>query len=192
MKRIFIIAAAALVSFAASAQDFKFAYVDFTELVQLMPEADSARVQTEAASMEAQETYQSMVEEYQAKGQQFQQKQATWTPAIRESKAAELQQIEYRIQEFQQAIQQDLQQLQTTLQAPIYEKAQNAVNELAKAKGVAVVFEKNSLLYIDPAQGIDLTPEARVALNIPEGRTLETLQQELQAKAQAAQAAQAQ
>ena len=192
MKRIFIIAAAALVSFAASAQDFKFAYVDFTELVQLMPEADSARVQTEAASMEAQETYQSMVEEYQAKAQQFQQKQATWTPAIRESKAAELQQIEYRIQEFQQAIQQDLQQLQTTLQAPIYEKAQNAVNELAKAKGVAVVFEKNSLLYIDPAQGIDLTPEARVALNIPEGRTLETLQQELQAKAQAAQAAQVQ
>ena len=34
----------------------------------------------------------------------------------------------------------------------------------------------------------DLTQEARVALNIPEGRTLETLQAELQAKAQAAQA----
>ena len=51
-----------------------------------------------------------------------------------------------------------------------------------------MVFEKNSLLYIDPAQGVNLTPEARVALNIPEGRTLETLQQELQAKAMAAQA----
>ena len=188
MKKIFLIAAMAVASVAASAQDFKFAYVDFTELVQLMPEADSARVQTEAASLEAQETYQSMVEEYQTKGQQFQQKQATWTPAIRESKAAELQQIEYRIQEFQQAIQQDLQQLQNSLQAPIYEKAQKVVNELAKANGVALVFEKASLLYIDPAQGIDLTPEARKALNIPEGRTLETLQQELMAKAQAAQA----
>ena len=188
MKKIFLIAAMAVASVAASAQDFKFAYVDFTELVQLMPEADSARVKTEAASLEAQETYQSMVEEYQTKGQQFQQKQATWTPAIRESKAAELQQIEYRIQEFQQAAQQDLQQLQNELQAPIYEKAQTVVNELAKAKGVAFVFEKTSLLYIDPAQGIDLTPEARKALNIPEGRTLETLQQELMAKAQAAQA----
>jgi outer membrane protein len=187
MKRIILIAAMAVASVAASAQDFKFAYVDFTELVQLMPEADSARVQTEAASLEAQETYQAMVEEYQSKGQQFQQKQASWTPAIRESKAAELQQIEYRIQEFQQAIQQDLQQLNATLQAPIYEKAQNTVNELAKAKGVALVFEKNSLLYVDPAQGIDLTPEARKALGIAEGRTLETLQQELQAKAQAAQ-----
>jgi outer membrane protein len=188
MKKIFLIAAMAVASVAASAQDFKFAYVDFTELVQLMPEADSARVQTEAASLEAQETYQAMVEEYQSKGQQFQQKQATWTPAIRESKAAELQQIEYRIQEFQQAVQQDLQQLQNTLQAPIYEKAQNVVNELAKSKGIALVFEKTSLLYVDPAQGIDLTPEARKALNIPEGRTLETLQQELMAKAQAGQA----
>ena len=188
MKKIVLIAAAAFISLAASAQDLKFAYVDFTEVIQLMPEMDSARVQIDAASVEAQETYQAMVEEYQSKGQQFQQKQASWTPAIRESKAAELQQIEYRIQEFQQAIQQDLQQLQNALQAPIYEKAQTVVNELAKAKGVALVFEKNSLLYVDPAQGIDLTVEARKALNIPEGRTLETLQQELMAKAQAAQA----
>ena len=83
--------------------------------------------------------------------------------------------------------QKELQQLQQNLQAPIYEKAQNIVNELAKSKGLAVVFEKNSLLYLDPAQGTDLTPEARTALNIPADRTLEKLQQELQAKAQAAQ-----
>ena len=188
MKRIILIAATVLVSFAATAQDFKFGYVDFTELVQLMPEMDSARVQIDAASAEAQETYQAIVEEFQSKYQQFEQKQASWTPAIRESKAAELQQIEGRIQEFQQAIQQDLQQLQNQLQAPIYETAQKAVRELAAANGLALVFEKNSLLYVDPAQGKDLTPEARVKLNIPEGRTLETLQAELQAKAQAAQA----
>jgi len=104
MKRMFLIAAAALVSFAATAQDLKFAYVDFTELIQLMPEMDSARVQTEAASVEAQETYQAMVEEFQTKYQQFEQKKATWTPAIADSKAAELQQIQQRIQEFEQAI----------------------------------------------------------------------------------------
>jgi Skp family chaperone for outer membrane proteins len=66
------------------------------------------------------------------------------------------------------------------------------VNDLAKAKGVAFVFEKSSLLYLDAAQGIDLTPEVRKALNIPADRTLESLQAELQAKAQAAQAAQMQ
>ena len=188
MKKIALIAAAMLLSLAASAQELKFAYVDFTEIVQLMPEMDSARVQIDAASLEAQETYQAMVEEYQAKAQQYEQKQSSWTPAIAQSKANELQQIMGRIQEFEQAIQQDLQQLQNTLQAPIYQKAQQAVNDLAKANGFAAVFEKASLLYIDPAQLIDLTPEARKVVNIPEGRTLETLQAELQAKAQAAQA----
>ena len=190
MKKLAIIVAMAFVSFAATAQtlSMQLGYVDFNELIQLMPEADAAREQTENASREAQEAYQDMMQEFQTKYQQFEQKQASWTPAIRESKAAELQQIEVRIQEFQQAIQQDLQQLQNSLQAPIYEKAQNAINELAKAKGVALVFEKSSLLYIDPAQGLDLTPEARTMLNIAEGRTLETLQQEMMAKAQAAQA----
>ena len=187
MKKIIVIAAAALLSLAASAQELKFAYVDFTELMQLMPEMDSARVQTEAASIEAEETYKAMVEEFQTKYQQFEQKKATWTPAIAESKAAELQQIQQRIQEFEQAIQMDLQQLQQALQAPIYEKAQKVVSDMAKEKGFAAVFEKASLLYIDPTQLFDLTPEARIVLNIPEGRTLETLQAELQAKAQAAQ-----
>ena len=186
MKKIALIAAAALVSLAASAQDFKLGYVDFSELMQLMPEMDSARVQIEAASLEAQETYQAMVEEYQSKAQQYEQKQSSWTPAIAQSKANELQQIMTRIQEFEQAIQQDLGQLQNALQAPIYEKAQAAVKKLAQAKGLSVVFEKNSLLYLDPAQGVDLTPDARKELNIPADRTLEKLQQELQAKAQAA------
>lgn len=188
MKKIILIAASALLTLAASAQDLKFAYVDFTELIQLMPEMDSARVQTEAASLEAQETYQAMIEEFQTKYQQFEQKKSTWTPAIADSKAAELQQIQERIQEFEQAIQMDLQQLQQALQAPIYEKAQQNVEKLAKEKGFAAVFEKTSLLYVDPVQLYDLTPEARVVLNIPEGRTLETLQAELQARAQAAQA----
>jgi len=84
MKRMILIAAAALVSFAATAQNLKLAYVDFTEVIQLMPEMDSARVQIDAASAEAQETYQAMVEEFQTKYQQFEQKQASWTPTIRE------------------------------------------------------------------------------------------------------------
>ena len=73
---------------------------------------------------------------------------------------------------------------------PIVEKAQKAVNELAKEKGVAFVADKATFLYVDATQVIDLTAEARVKVGIPEGRTIETLQAEIQAKAQAAQSAQ--
>ena len=95
--------------------------------------------------------------------------------------------IQSRFEQTQQSLQQEMQQLQNNLQAPIYEKAQNVINALAKGKGVAAVFEKGTFLYLDPAQLVDLTPDARVALGIPEDRTIESLQAELEAKAQAAQ-----
>ena len=190
MKRILMIAAVALMSVAASAQELKWAYVDFNEIVMLMPEMDEARATMEENQKTNEEILVAMYEEYQTKMQQYQQKAETWTPAIRESKEKEIMEIQARFEQTQQSLQQEIQQLQQSLQAPIYEKAQNAVNDLAKAKGVAFVFEKSSLLYVDPAQGIDLTPDARAALNIPADRTLETLQAELQAKAQAAAAAQ--
>ena len=188
MKKIIMIAALAFMAVAASAQETKFAYVDFSEIIMLMPEMDSARATMEENQKTNEEILMSMYEEYQLKAQQYEQKEATWTQAIRESKQKELMDIQARLEQTQQSLQQEMQQLQNSLQAPIYEKAQNTVSELAKAKGVAAVFEKGSLLYLNPDQMVDLTPEARTALGIPEGRTLETLQAELQAKAQAQQA----
>ena len=189
MKKILLIAAVVLMSVAASAQSFKWAYVDFNEIVMLMPEMDEARATMDENQKTNEEILMAMYEEYQTKMQQYQQKAETWTPAIRESKEKEIMEIQSRFEQTQQSLQVELQQLQQNLQAPIYEKAQNTVNDLAKAKGVAVVFEKSSLLYLDPAQGLDLTPEARTALGIPADRTLEALQAELQAKAQAQAAA---
>lgn len=187
MKRLMIVAAAfALMGAAAFAQAPKSAHVNFNELVQLMPEMDSARVQIEATQKEMSETYQSMIDEFQSKYAQFNEKQSTWTQSVRASKERELQGIQNRIQEFEQTSQQELQQVQTNLMAPIYQKAQDTVKELAKAQGFIYVFDASQLLYIDEAQSTNLTQSARAALNIPEDRTLESLQAELQAKAQAA------
>ena len=190
MKKIILIAVMAVMSVAASAQNLKFGYVNFNEIVMLMPEMDAARATLEENQKTNEEILMSMYQEYQTKMQDYQAKAATWTVAIRESKEKELMDIESRLQQTQQSLQQEMQQLQNSLQAPIYEKAQTTVQEIAKAQGLAFVFEESSLLYIDPAQGVNLTTEARKALNIPEGRTLEALQAELEAKAMAAQQAQ--
>ena len=182
MKKILLVAALAMMSVAASAQ--KFAYVNFSELVQLMPEADQARATMDASSKEARETYQAMADEFNTKYQQYQQKAATWTQAIRESKEKELTDIQQRIQEFEQSVQAELQQQQQQLMAPIYKKAQDTLEDLAKKGGYMFVFDKGTALYVDPAQADDLTAAARKALGIPDGRTLETLQAELQAQAE--------
>ena len=183
MKKILIFAVMAFVSAAAFAQP-KFAHVNFQELYQLMPEADQARATMTATQNEAMDTYQTMIEEYQTKATQYQQKVSTWTQTVRESKEKELADMQQRIAEFEQSIQQELAAQQNELMAPLVQKAQEAVSTLAKAGNYIYVFDASQMLYIDPAQSTDLTPAARKALNIPEGRTLETLQAELQAAAQ--------
>lgn len=183
MKKIVLFAAMALFTLTASAQ-VKFAYVNFNELVMLTPEADAARTQMQAAQKEASDTYQSMVDEANAKFNEYQQKQATWTPAIKENKEKELTEIQNRINEFQQSIQVELQQQQAQLMEPIQQKAMEVVEKLAKAGGYTFVFDTSQFYYVDKAMCKDLTPDARKELKIPAGRTLESLQAELQAQQQ--------
>lgn len=183
MKKIILFAAAAIAALSASAQTPKFAHVNFNELIMLTPAADSARAKLALIQKENQETFSSMYQEFQTKYQQYEQKKSTWTPTILANKEKELSDIQNRLQEFEQSASQDLQQMQSQLMSPIQQKAMEVVNELAKAGGYIYVFEQGSMLYIDAAQSKDLTPDARKKLGIPEGRTLETLQQELQAQA---------
>jgi outer membrane protein len=93
MKKIILVAAVALMSFAAKAQDLKFAYVDFNEVVMLMPEMDEARATLEENSKTNDEIMMAMYEEYQTKMQQYEQKSSTWTPAVLETKQRELMEI---------------------------------------------------------------------------------------------------
>ena len=183
MKKIFVIAVMALISAAAFAQP-KFAHVNFTELVQLTPEADQARATIATATKEAQDTYQAMMEEYNTKYATYQQKASTWTATILDSKQKELVDIQTRIQEFEQTVQAELQQQQQNLMAPIYQKAQEQLNAIAKQDGYIYVFDTSSLVYYDATQSVDITPKVRKALGIPDDRTLESLQAELQAQAQ--------
>ena len=73
MKKIILIAAMALMSVAAMAQNFKFGYVDFNELIMLMPEMDEARAAIEENQKTNEEILMSMYQEYQKKMQAWQQ-----------------------------------------------------------------------------------------------------------------------
>lgn len=183
MKKMLVTAVALLFGALAFAQP-KFAHVNFQELVQLMPDADQARAAMQASQKEAQDTYQAMVDEFNKKYADYEKNTSAWSAATRKTKEDELTDLQKRIQQFGQSIQQELAEQQDQLMAPIYKKAQECVNELAKKGGYVYVFDKTSVLFIDEAQSTDLTGEARTALGIPAERTMESLQAELQAQAQ--------
>jgi len=134
-----------------------------------------------AVNQETQETFQTMVNEYQTKSQAYEQKQASWTASVREVKANELADMQRRLQEFQQTAMQELQQKQNELLTPIRDKALTAVRDVAKAQGLVLVFDVADLVYFDEAATVDLMPASRTALGIPEDRTLQTVQEEINA-----------
>ena len=65
MKKLFLIAAMAVMSVAAGAQNLKWAYIDFNEVIMLMPEMDSARATLEENQKTNEEILMAMYEEYQ-------------------------------------------------------------------------------------------------------------------------------
>ncbi|MBP5302531.1 MAG: OmpH family outer membrane protein [Bacteroidales bacterium] len=168
MKRIILILSfAAFITFGASAQ--KFGHINTSELVSLMAETDSARVQLEAYQNELIEEMDAMQTEYNTKLNTYQQKSSTWTAAIRESKEAELSEIVQRLNQFQQTAQEDLAQMQQTLMMPIYQKAQEAINKIGKDNNLVYIFDTSAgaLIYIDDEQSTNLLPQAKAALGIP-------------------------
>lgn len=177
MKKILLFAAMALFTISAAAQNIGRVSID--ELFTLMPEYMEAQRTIAAISHETSETFQAMVTEYQNKSNTFEQKKDTWTASIRETKQAELADMQRRLQEFQQTAYQELQDKQNELLAPVQQRAIEAVREIAKSKGLAIVMDSSNLIYFDEAQTVDLMPAARTALGIPEGRDLETVKAEI-------------
>jgi outer membrane protein len=172
MKKTITILAVLLFATAgmASAQTtFKFGHIDSNMLISLMSETDSARIKLQAYQGELEETLQGMQTEYQTKYNTYQQKVSTWTPAVRDSKEKEIQDIMQRIQEFQQNAQSEMQQMQQLYMQPVYTKARAAIEKIAKEGKYTYVFDTSAgaLVYMDTAVSTDLLPAAKKELGIP-------------------------
>ena len=95
MKNVTKFLAIAMVFFATQAfAQVKIGHININELVELMPERDSAVVKLQNYAKELDETMQGMQQEFNTKLQTYQQKNATWTAAILEAKTKELQEME--------------------------------------------------------------------------------------------------
>jgi len=163
-----------LTSASASAQTFKFGHLNTQELVALMSERDSAVVKLEKYAADLNETLEAMQVEFNTKVNTYQQKQATWTAAVLESKQKELQEIEARLQQFQQSAATEYQQEQTKLLQPVYMKANAAVQKIGKEKGFTYIFDTSSgsIPFINAEVSVDVMPLAKVELKIPADKKL--------------------
>lgn len=176
MKNITKFLALVMVLFATqSFAQVKLAHINMQELVALMPERDSAVMKLENYAKDLEETMQGMQQEFNTKLQTYQQKNATWTAAILEAKTKELEEMQQRLQMFNQNAQQEMAQLQQSLFAPVYEKASKAVEKLGTDGGYTYIFDLSAGgIIFKGASSTDLLPDAKKALGIPASKTKPT------------------
>ena len=85
--------------------------------------------------------YKKLVTEYQTKRAKYEQEASTAGDVLNETRSQEMQDFGSRIQKLQDDAQKALQDKSVELQKPLMEKAQAAIQKVARAKGIQYVLD---------------------------------------------------
>jgi len=172
MKKRFTIAVVLFATLFINSQTFaqkqyKFGHIDSNELLSMMPERANAKVELENYAKQLENTLMAMQTELEKKYQEYQVSADSMSPIIRQTKEAELQEMQQRMQTFQQSAQQDLSKKENELLQPIIAKARKAIDEVAEEGGFIYIFDTGSgtvLHYSTDSENI--LPLVKVKLGI--------------------------
>jgi outer membrane protein len=136
----------------ASVSAQKIGIIAFDSLLKSMPESDSARRVGQGYYQQLEMTIESMQKELQTKYQDYQANEAKYTELVKKTKEQELQDLNQRIQNFQQQAQGSLQRFNDSITRPIITKARQAVKDVAKEKGYRYILDISSgaVFYNEP------------------------------------------
>jgi len=172
MKRFIAIAALTIaVMFAgqsAFAQNLKFGHINRNELIQAMPEFDSARVALEKLNTELQNAAELLQVELNNKYEVYLKDGKNMTDLVRQTKEQELQDYQRRLTEFQTNAQNQMQEKQVSLFTPVTDKADKAIKEVGKANGFIYVFDLSQpqIIYFDDTKSTDIMTLAKAKLGL--------------------------
>ncbi len=167
MKKLLLVAFAAITTLGASAQNLKFAHINSQELLAIFPGRDSAEAKLQKEYTDTQTIMEEMQVEFNKKYQDYLEKQETFSTIAKKAKEEELQELQSRIQNFQSSAQEGLQKKEAELFKPIMDKAKAMVEEAGKEGGYMYVFDTSGgqVLYFSD-KSTDLMPVLKKKLGI--------------------------
>tara|TARA_B100001250_G_C19501876_1_gene657746 strand:+ start:189 stop:656 length:468 start_codon:yes stop_codon:yes gene_type:complete len=118
-----------------------FGHVNSQDILSIMPEASTAQLALQQELEGLQEQGQIMMQEFEAQQKEFQINQESMNDAVRNDKLKSLENLQERIMLFEQSAEQSIQMKQAELFEPILTKIQTAIDEVAKEKGYAYIFD---------------------------------------------------
>lgn len=152
----------------AAAQNMKFAHINSDELMQAMPEYDSATKKLESFRSELVNALELMSVELRNKNETYQKESKNYSDLVKQNKEQEMVDMNNRIQEFQTNAQTQMQEKQAALFQPIIAKVDKAIKDVGKENGFVYVFDvaKGSLLYFDETKSTNILSLTKAKLGI--------------------------
>jgi outer membrane protein len=167
---VLLLSATLISSVALNAQQkLKLGHINSQELLAAMPASDSAQKKLEGIAQDHEAVLEEMSVEFNKKFENYRKamEAGTLSDLARSSKEAELEDLQTRIQTFEQTAQQDLQKKRVELFTPVQEAALKAVNEVAEEEGFTYIFDTGmgAVVYTAP-ESIDILPLVKAKLGI--------------------------
>jgi outer membrane protein len=152
----------------ALAQNLKFGHINRTELIQAMPDFDSARVKLEKLNTELQNTAELLQVELNNKYETYLKESKNLTDLVRQTKEQELQDAQKRLTDFQTNAQNQIQEMQVKLFTPVTEKADKAIKDVGKENGYIYVFDlsQNQIIYFDETKSTNVMQLVKTKLGL--------------------------
>lgn len=164
MKKTLFILLLALSPLCLMAQQ-KMATVNSDEIVSIMPDTKSAQTRLQELDKKYSTELQTMQQEYTKKTEAFIKESEKLSETIRATRQQELIDMQNRIQQSAQVMQQDFQKQQETLLTPIRQKVLDAIKKVADREGYTYVVERMMMLHIGK-DAIDITPQVKKELGL--------------------------
>jgi outer membrane protein len=144
----------------------KIGYIDFAQVVSLMPGQDSinTKLQAHVASLESQ--MKAMQSEYESKVNDYQSAQATMSQIIKQTKEKEIVDLQQRIEAFNQSAQAEIQKKQMELTQPLIQRIQRAIKAVGKENGFTYILNGNEQIILYSDGGINVMPLVKKKLGL--------------------------
>lgn len=164
--KLLLLASVLFLGFNAVDAQTKIAHINTEALVAAMPETKQMEEDLKKIAQTYDTEYKSQMSAYQAKAQKYDQEAATQTDTENQKRGLELQDLQKKIQVYAQQAQQELAKKQKDLFEPIVTKAKNAIDAVAKEKGIQYVLDSTPGKGVIVMDGEDLMAAVKGKLGI--------------------------
>ena len=166
MKHIAITACALLLAAAPLHAQGKLGHIDRQALMLALPERKTAETTMQDFAKKLDDKLKAMAEEYKTKAAEIQAGWDAMTQTQKDAAQRELGEMEQRIQTAQENAKEDLAKQEQELLAPMVERTDKAIKEVANANNFTYIFDSSTGMVLFYDKGEDILPLVKKSLGI--------------------------